>query len=277
MAADRDGIAAQYTSDFSTVFEGAEATRSVRAVCRAMGRGDRRFARLVDAAVSRHADRPQVRSGSRRRSRPLREPGPLRRWAAKRDRPKPHALPRYLAAGERQPAKPGNHGRSGRRLFVRSPPRRSRADAADSRLALPYLESGATTSARRPLTHQAARPGMLNFACASRKTTSSLARAHFITFAGGICERLHGHNWRTAVELTGPLDENHYVFDFIALRDALQKIVDGLDHRVLLPTRHPKIRVEERPTEVERRSRTAAGSSRAKTARSCRSKTRRRN
>jgi len=75
--------------------------------------------------------------------------------------------------------------------------------------------------------------------------------AHFITFAGGICERLHGHNWRTAVELSGPLDENHYVIDFIALRDALQIIVDGLDHRVLLPTRHPQIRVEERAAEVE--------------------------
>ncbi|MGH7129220.1 MAG: 6-carboxytetrahydropterin synthase, partial [Planctomycetaceae bacterium] len=24
--------------------------------------------------------------------------------------------------------------------------------------------------------------------------------AHFITFAGNVCERLHGHNWRTAVE-----------------------------------------------------------------------------
>jgi 6-pyruvoyltetrahydropterin/6-carboxytetrahydropterin synthase len=75
--------------------------------------------------------------------------------------------------------------------------------------------------------------------------------AHFITFGGGICERLHGHNWRTAVELTGALDENHYVFDFIALRDALQKIVDGLDHRVLLPTRHPRIHVAERAVEVE--------------------------
>jgi len=74
--------------------------------------------------------------------------------------------------------------------------------------------------------------------------------AHFITYAG-VCERLHGHNWRTAVELSGALDENQYVFDFIALRDALQKIVDGLDHRVLLPTRHPQIRVEERLDEVE--------------------------
>ena len=77
--------------------------------------------------------------------------------------------------------------------------------------------------------------------------------AHFITYAGGICERLHGHNWRTAVELTGPLDENQYVFDFIALRDALQKIADGLDHRVLLPTKHDRITVTESDAEVEAR------------------------
>jgi 6-pyruvoyltetrahydropterin/6-carboxytetrahydropterin synthase len=93
--------------------------------------------------------------------------------------------------------------------------------------------------------------GSTQFRVRVTKDQLVFSAAHFITFAGGICERLHGHNWRTAVELTGPLDENHYVFDFIALRDALQKIVDGLDHRVLLPARHPKIRVEERPTEVE--------------------------
>jgi 6-pyruvoyltetrahydropterin/6-carboxytetrahydropterin synthase len=75
--------------------------------------------------------------------------------------------------------------------------------------------------------------------------------AHFITFNGNICERLHGHNWRTAVELTGPLDENSYVFDFIALRDRLQEIVNQLDHRVLLPTQHEAIRVTESELEVE--------------------------
>jgi 6-pyruvoyl-tetrahydropterin synthase len=56
--------------------------------------------------------------------------------------------------------------------------------------------------------------------------------AHFITFNGNVCERLHGHNWRTAVEVAGPLDENNYVFDFIALRDALAAIVGELDHNV---------------------------------------------
>lgn len=77
---------------------------------------------------------------------------------------------------------------------------------------------------------------------------------HFITIEtpdGEICERLHGHNWRTAVEVAGPLDANRYVFDFIALRDAMQEIVNGLDHRMLLPTQHPGIQVEPADREVE--------------------------
>jgi 6-pyruvoyltetrahydropterin/6-carboxytetrahydropterin synthase len=75
--------------------------------------------------------------------------------------------------------------------------------------------------------------------------------AHFITFNGNICERLHGHNWRVAVEIAGTLDENHYVFDFIALRDAMQAIVNRLDHRVLLPTKHLAIKVTQTDREVE--------------------------
>jgi 6-pyruvoyltetrahydropterin/6-carboxytetrahydropterin synthase len=71
--------------------------------------------------------------------------------------------------------------------------------------------------------------------------------AHFITYNGDVCERLHGHNYRVAAEVHGPLDENHYVVDFIALRDTLKSLVDELDHHVLLPTGHPLIRVQ--PTE----------------------------
>src|SRR6266851_2383631 len=41
---------------------------------------------------------------------------------------------------------------------------------------------------------------------------------HFISYEGDKCERLHGHNYRTAVEVEGDLDENCYVFDFIALK-----------------------------------------------------------
>ena len=67
--------------------------------------------------------------------------------------------------------------------------------------------------------------------------------AHFITFGGNICERLHGHNYRVAAEVFGPLDENHSVIDFIALRDEMKRIVDELDHHVILPTDHPTIKV----------------------------------
>jgi 6-pyruvoyltetrahydropterin/6-carboxytetrahydropterin synthase len=75
--------------------------------------------------------------------------------------------------------------------------------------------------------------------------------AHFITFNGNVCERLHGHNWRVAVEAAGGLDENYYVFDFIALRDALQALVNELDHRMLLPSLHQSIHVQAGDREVE--------------------------
>jgi len=74
---------------------------------------------------------------------------------------------------------------------------------------------------------------------------------HFITYNGGECERLHGHNYRVRAEVEGPLDENHYVIDFIALRDNLKTIVDELDHHMLLPTEHPAIRVTADEREVE--------------------------
>jgi len=75
------------------------------------------------------------------------------------------------------------------------------------------------------------------------KDTLVFSAAHFITFNGTICERIHGHNWRVEAEIEGVLDENHYVFDFIALRDGLQTLVHELDHRVLLPDCHPAIQV----------------------------------
>lgn len=74
---------------------------------------------------------------------------------------------------------------------------------------------------------------------------------HFITYNGNACERLHGHNYRVAAEVFGPLDENQYVVDFIALRDTLREIVAELDHHMLLPTTHPLIRVEPGDTSVE--------------------------
>ncbi len=74
--------------------------------------------------------------------------------------------------------------------------------------------------------------------------------AHFITFAGDICERLHGHNYGVRASVEGPLDENRYVVDFIALRDAVLVETSALDHHVLLPAEHAEIKVTRDPKET---------------------------
>ena len=74
---------------------------------------------------------------------------------------------------------------------------------------------------------------------------------HFISYEGDKCERLHGHNYRTSVEIEGALDENHYVFDFIALKQRSKAITDELDHRMMLATRNRLIRVEASDVRVE--------------------------
>jgi 6-pyruvoyltetrahydropterin/6-carboxytetrahydropterin synthase len=78
---------------------------------------------------------------------------------------------------------------------------------------------------------------------------------HFISYEGDKCERLHGHNYRAAVEIEGPLDSNHYVFDFIALKQHAKALTDELDHRMLLATRNPYISVDERDQSIRVRYR----------------------
>ncbi len=63
--------------------------------------------------------------------------------------------------------------------------------------------------------------------------------AHFITFAGDICECLHGHNYGVRAEVEGPLDENRYVVDFIAFRDTLAGLLNGWTTMSCFPIRIP--------------------------------------
>lgn len=84
-----------------------------------------------------------------------------------------------------------------------------------------------------------------------KKNRFVFSAAHFITYDGDTCEPLHGHNYHVTAEIHGPLDENHYVIDFLRVQEVLQEIVDSLDHRMLLPTEHPTIRVVKTAQELE--------------------------
>jgi len=81
------------------------------------------------------------------------------------------------------------------------------------------------------------------------KAEHVFSAGHFITF-GGTCERLHGHNYHVAAEISKPLDENHLAIDFLLVRAKLLEITTRLDHYMLLPTSHPQIRVADDGREV---------------------------
>lgn len=76
------------------------------------------------------------------------------------------------------------------------------------------------------------------------------ASGHFITY-GGLCEALHGHNYRARVELEGELDENSYVFDFVTLKRIMRRLVDEIDHKMLLPLQNPHLELREEGGEIE--------------------------
>jgi 6-pyruvoyltetrahydropterin/6-carboxytetrahydropterin synthase len=89
-----------------------------------------------------------------------------------------------------------------------------------------------------------------SFTVRVQKEQFTFSAAHFITYEGDKCERLHGHNYRVSVELAGPLDANAYVFDFIALKRLVRQLTEALDHRMLVPLHNPHFRLDVDENEV---------------------------
>ena len=79
----------------------------------------------------------------------------------------------------------------------------------------------------------------------------NFASAHFLIFADGRREPLHGHNYQVSLTLEGELDRAGIVLDFIALKPLVKQVCDGLDHRTLVQAKSPVITVRERAPEVE--------------------------
>jgi 6-pyruvoyltetrahydropterin/6-carboxytetrahydropterin synthase len=85
-----------------------------------------------------------------------------------------------------------------------------------------------------------------NFRVQVSKDYLVFASAHFITFRGHQCETLHGHNYRVGVAVEGSVDsECLFVLDFSVLKKITRRLVDTIDHKVLLPTLNPKLAYRE--------------------------------
>ncbi len=67
--------------------------------------------------------------------------------------------------------------------------------------------------------------------------------SHFIP-GHAKCGRLHGHSYTLHLVLYGEKADDGMVMDFVDLKKALKKIVDELDHRVLLPSRSKDVSIK---------------------------------
>ncbi|MGQ9582942.1 MAG: 6-carboxytetrahydropterin synthase [Thermoplasmatota archaeon] len=57
------------------------------------------------------------------------------------------------------------------------------------------------------------------------------------------CGRLHGHTYAVNVVIEGEKGEEGYVADFFDIKRVFKRIIDALDHRVLIPARSARVRV----------------------------------
>ena len=79
----------------------------------------------------------------------------------------------------------------------------------------------------------------------------NFASAHFLIFANGRREPLHGHNYQVSVAMEGELDRAGVVLDFITFKPLVKQVCDALDHRTLIQTSSSAIQVRKNAQEVE--------------------------
>jgi len=78
----------------------------------------------------------------------------------------------------------------------------------------------------------------------------NFASAHFLIFANGRREPLHGHNYQVSVAIEGELDRAGVVLDFITFKPLVKQICDALDHRTLIQTNSSAIKVRKNAQQV---------------------------
>ena len=91
--------------------------------------------------------------------------------------------------------------------------------------------------------------GMSDFKVHVSKDYLVFCAAHFATYEGE-CEPLHGHNYRASVTVEGELQEDQFVFNFVTLKRLMKRLVDQLDHRLLLAAQNELMQITTQDDEV---------------------------
>ncbi len=67
------------------------------------------------------------------------------------------------------------------------------------------------------------------------------------------CGRLHGHTYAVHVRLQGEKNKSGYIADFHDVKALVKRLIDRLDHRVLIPAAHPAVTIDKRGDTVTMR------------------------
>lgn len=79
----------------------------------------------------------------------------------------------------------------------------------------------------------------------------NFASAHFLIFADGTRETLHGHNYQVSVAIEGDLDSAGVILNFITFKPLVKEVCDGLDHRTVLPGQNPGLKIRRGRRDIE--------------------------
>ena len=88
------------------------------------------------------------------------------------------------------------------------------------------------------------------YAIRVEKENLKFSCAHFLIFEDGTAERLHGHNYRVAVELEAAKLEHGVIVDFNVVKQQLKSLLDRLDEHFLIPGRNQLLTWEEADGEI---------------------------
>ena len=84
----------------------------------------------------------------------------------------------------------------------------------------------------------------------SRLTTIEIAKqnlhfsaAHFTIFSATSRERLHGHNFRIAISITGEVDDNGLCFDYAIYKKILEDLCLNFDEYTLIAADSPHLKI----------------------------------
>jgi 6-pyruvoyltetrahydropterin/6-carboxytetrahydropterin synthase len=88
------------------------------------------------------------------------------------------------------------------------------------------------------------------------KQNFKFSSAHFLIFDEHRAEKLHGHNYQVSVEILGPLESHNlngkgFYIDFNVFKKAIKQRLDQWDEMVLLPARHPEMKINKKAASLE--------------------------